>query len=266
MTDGYAFDLGFGTSADRTFLGHQYVRYPVHVGRGLYTDRLHAGRCSVFLQSVSGGLFEHDVVNGRVAVARGAHAHVATPASTVIHAMRGGCAATAVELDAATGARIEYLPAPQILFPGSHLRSRTIVRLAEAATVIVGETFLAHDPAAAGGAFCAMDSTFEVTGSDHRLLARDRQLIRGADWLDGCTGIAGGLTVQGSLWILTRRACTDLLAALRRIDGAGIHAGASMLPAGVGLVFRVLGADAPSVARAMAAALFDARAHVLTPD
>lgn len=263
LTEPCSFDLRFGAAAGRTFVGTQYVRYPVHVGRGLYTSRADPGRCTVYLQSVSGGLFEHDVVAGRITAGAGTHVHVATPASTVVHSMRGGCATQAIELDAQEGARLEYLPAPQILFPGSHLRTRSTVRLAPGATVVVSETFLPHDPQAAGSAFSLMESAFDVVDERQRPLARERLRIGGADWLGARTGISGEYRVHGSLWMLGKDGCAaprgGLLEALRGIAGDGVYAGASELPAGLGVVFRVLGIDAVAVSRSMAQALACAR-------
>lgn len=254
LTERHSFELDFGSADDRSFVARQYVRYPVHVGRALYTDPLDRGRCTVFLQSVSGGLFEHDTVTGRIAVAPGARAHVATPASTIVHTMRGGCATQTVDIDAADGAQLEYLPAPQILFPGSHLHARISVRLGEGALVLVSETFLAHDPTACGASFERMDSAIDITGRDGRLRARERMRIRGADWIGAQPGVSGDFSVQGSLWILTHTACAGFPEALRAISGEGLYAGASALPGESGWVFRALGADAIEVGKAMAAA------------
>ncbi|MDP3871437.1 MAG: urease accessory protein UreD [Methyloversatilis sp.] len=254
MTERHSFELDFGSAEGRSFVARQYVRYPVHVGRALYTDPLDRGRCTVFLQSVSGGLFEHDTVTGRIAVAPEARAHVATPASTIVHTMRGGCATQTVDIDAGDGAQLEYLPAPQILFPGSHLHARISVTLGEGALVLVSETFLAHDPTACGAPFALMDSAIDITGRDARLLARERMRIRGADWLGAQPGVSGDFSVQASLWILTQTACAGLPEALRAISGEGLYAGASALPGEAGWVFRALGTDAIVVGKAMAAA------------
>ena len=254
LTEHHSFELDFGSAEGRSFVARQYVRYPVHVGRALYTDPIDRGRCTVFLQSVSGGLFEHDAVTGCIAVAPGARAHVATPASTIVHTMRGGCATQTVDIDAGEGAQVEYLPAPQILFPGSHLHARISVRLGDGAVVLVSETFLAHDPTACGASFELMDSAIDITGRDGRLRARERMRIRGADWLAAQPGVSGGFSVQGSLWILTQAACAGLPEVLRAISGEGLYAGASALPGESGWVFRALGADAIEVGKAMAAA------------
>jgi len=254
LTERHSFELDFGSAEGRSFVARQYVRYPVHVGRALYTDPLDRSRCTVFLQSVSGGLFEHDTVTGRIAVAPGARAHVATPASTIVHTMRGGCATQTVDIDAGDGAQLEYLPAPQILFPGSHLNTCISVRLGEGALVLVSETFLAHDPTACGATFALMDSAIDITGRDGRLLARERMRIRGADWLAAQPGVSGGFSVQGSFWILTQTGCAGLPDALRTISGEGLYAGASALPGEAGWVFRALAVDAIALGKAMAAA------------
>ena len=58
-------DLAFARDATgRSYLGRQYVGYPVHVGRALHVDGSAPDLCVVYLQSVSGGLFEHERLAG----------------------------------------------------------------------------------------------------------------------------------------------------------------------------------------------------------
>lgn len=249
------FELAFRRDGSgRSFVGAQYVRYPVHVGRGLHTDGAAPDMCVVYLQSVSGGLFEHDQVDGRIEVAAGAAAHVATPASTVVHAMSGGSAGQTAALIAAPGALLEYMPAPVILFPGSHLRSRTTVSLAPDALVLVAETFLAHDHAGGGDGFARFESAVVVSDEAGTLLARERMRIDGDAWRAATVAVAAGMRVHGSLWVLRRGAGDVLHAALLDAAAAaeadGAYAGASRLPGDAGVVFRVLGPDAVSVERA----------------
>lgn len=251
-----SFDLEFGIDGrGRSFLGAQFVRYPVHVCRGLRVDKRDPGLCSVALQSVSGGLFEGDHVAGSVSARAGARARVSTSASTIVHQMRsGGCARQSVELRALPGARLDYLPEPLILFPGSRLRSDTRVRLADGATVAFCEGFLAHDPKSRGRGFGTLDARFEVRSDVGRLLARERMLLDGETWGAGQVGVSSRFRVHGALWILRRGDGRTLLDAAREaIAAERAHAGASELPNAAGIHVRVLAEDAVGLRRCLEA-------------
>lgn len=257
------FDLGFEADArGRSFLARQVVRYPAHVGRGLYLEPELQGLCTAYLQSVSGGLFEHERVFGRIQAGAGVLAHVATAASTVVHAMQGGRAVQQVSLRAEAGALLEYLPAPMILFPGSRLHARVEVQLAEDATVLLCDAFLAHDPAASGAAFGELDATLEVRGDDDgEPLVRERLRLDGDAWSQRRLGVSAGHRVHASFWVLRRHGQGELLQALRRAcdETEGAYAGASPLPNGCGVGLRVLAADAVAVQRLITRAWSAAR-------
>ena len=264
------FDLGFEADArGRSFLARQVVRYPAHVGRGLYLEPALPGLCTAYLQSVSGGLFEHERVAGRIEAGPRVQAHVATAASTVVHAMQGGHALQQVRLHAGPGALLEYLPAPMILFPGSRLRTRVDVSLADDATVLLCDAFLAHDPAGGDAGFGELDATLAVRGGiEDGPLVRERLLLDGEAWRQRRLGVGGSARVHASFWVLRRAGQGELLQALRGLcgeAGAGAYAGASALPNGCGIGLRVLAADAVSVhkllTRAWSAARLQATGH-----
>lgn len=250
------FDLEFGVDGrGRSFLGAQFVRYPVHVCRGLRVDARAPGLCSVALQSVSGGLFEGDDLAGSITAREGARARVTTSASTIVHAMRSGCLARqSVELRALSGALLEYLPEPLILFPGSRVCSETRVRLADGATVAFCEGFLAHDPKQGGRGFGMLDARVEVRSDAGRLLARERMLLDGEAWAAGQAGVSSPFRVHGALWILRRGDGRALLDAAREaIAAERAHAGASELPNAAGIQVRVLAEGAVELRRCLEA-------------
>ncbi|WP_430434429.1 urease accessory protein UreD [Methyloversatilis sp.] len=256
-------DLAFARDATgRSYLGRQYVGYPVHVGRALYVDGSAPDLCVVYLQSVSGGLFEHERLASRIEVGQGARAHIATPASTIVHAMQGGSAVQRTRLVVQPGALLEYMPAPLILFPGSHMVSDIDVTMADGALVVVADSFLPHDPAGEQRSFAWLESTMTVRDGNGQLLARERMCIDGGNWLSGNAGANAGLRMHGSLWLLGGSADAELLHALRALpEVEGALAGASLLPNAAGIVFRALAADAVRLERIMHAAWVAARTH-----
>jgi urease accessory protein len=250
------FDLAFSRDrSGRTFLGAQFVKYPVHVGRGLHLDETAPGAVSVMLQSVSGGLFESDVVAGRIMANEGAQVCVSTSASTIVHAMRGVGAEQSVDLQARPGAFLQYLPEPLILFPTSRLRGSTTVRVSPGATVLFCESFLAHDPLGQGRPFDALDLRVDVRMADGRLLARDRMVLGGEVWQARRVGISARHAVHGSVWLIGpgMDETKALLAALRQVLDTQdtVYAGASSLPHQAGLQVRILCQDAVALRQAL---------------
>ncbi|MFZ5506877.1 MAG: urease accessory protein UreD [Pseudomonadota bacterium] len=256
-------DLAFGRDATgRSYLGRQYVGYPVHVGRALHTDGSAPDLCVVYLQSVSGGLFEHERLAGRIDVGQGARAHVATPASTIVHGMQGGSAVQRLRFVAQPDALLEYMPAPLILFPGSHMVSDVEVTLADGAVVVVADSFLPHDPDGGQRSFARIEAAMTVRDGNGQLRARERMCIDGENWLSGNAGANAGLRMHGSLWLLGGSADAGLLQTLRALpEQDGALAGASQLPNAAGIVFRALAVDAVRLERIMHAAWAAARTH-----
>ncbi len=259
-------DLHFARDAGhRTYLARQFVRYPFHVCRPHYDDGQPVA-CSLALQSLSGGLFEHDDVAIRLRAAAGARVRVATAASTIVHAMTGGHAAQAQTLAAGRGAWLEYLPEPQILFPGSRLLSRTSVEIDPEATVIACEMFLAHDPTQGGRSFDAFDARIDVVRTGAGLLTRERCLVDGASWREGRVGVSNAHGIHASLWILGSWTGADAQARLRAVvdasteRGERLYAGVSSLPNGAGLQLRALGDDVVALKQLIGEAVAAARA------
>lgn len=241
-------DIEFARDAGgATLIRRQQVGYPFHLGRALHMPGDPAGMPTVYLQSCSGGIFQRDDLRMRVVAGEGAWAHVTSAASTVVHGMETGGARQRLELDAAAGALLEYLPDPLILFPRARLQSGIQVRLDPQASVILGDVLILHDPRGAGGAFDYLESKIVVRDRAGKLLVCDRFRCGGSDLGRGLPGINGAYAVQASLFALTRaRTAQVLVDAMREALGpiADVYAAASTLPNGAGAWVRILGRDA----------------------
>ncbi len=230
-----------------THIRRQQVGYPFHLGRALRMPGDPPGMPTVYLQSCSGGIFQGDDLRLRVVAGEGAWAHVTSAASTVVHGMETGGARQVLELVAAAGALLEYLPDPLILFPRARLHNGVQVRLDAQASVIVGDALILHDPRGAGAAFDYLESDIVVRDHAGKLLVCDRFRCRGGELGRGLPGINGAYAVQASLFALTR-ACTSqvLVNAMREALAPieDVYAAASTLPNAAGAWVRILGRDA----------------------
>ena len=193
-------DLEFAADADgRSYLRRQYAGYPFHVCRALYQDRDHPGLATLYVQSCSGGIYEDDRLDLTLATAQGAEAHVSTQAATVVHSMPSGSATQRVRIQCEGGSYLEYLPDPQILFPGSRCRSEIAVRLGGDAVALVSDFFLTHDPSGRDGKFASYFSEIVVEDETGKALAIDRLKVDGQAFRDSCPGISGRFKAQGTM-------------------------------------------------------------------
>ena len=259
-------ELRFARAPDgRTYLDRQYAGYPFHVCRTQYVEGDEAGMATLYTQSSSGGMYEHDRHSIRIEATAGAQAHVTTQASTIVHSMEEGDARLDAEVTAGERSFIEYLPDPVILFPGARLRSSVLVTLAKAATVLIADAFLCHDPSGSNAAFGVMESTTRLVDADGRLLARDRFSIEGTEFARRRAGVNGPFAAHGTL-MLARRGTpgeatgdtsTDALISCLRatVDATdGVYGGASILPNDHGVWVRMLAADGAALRAGMIAA------------
>jgi urease accessory protein len=248
-------DLAFAADGDsRTYVQRQYASYPFHVCRVHYHDKDHPGLATLYVQSCSGGIYEDDWLDLTLSTAQGAEAHVSTQAATVVHSMSAGSATQRVRIACEGGSYLEYLPDPQILFPGSRCRSEIAVRLSGDAVALVSDSFLTHDPAGRDGMFSAYFSEIIIEDETGKSLAIDRLKINGRAFRDSYPGTSGSFAAQGTMIIagldFASRAVADEVQKIKlNRDEAVI--GSSQLPKSVGILVRVLTKDGSSLKRVL---------------
>jgi len=248
-------DLGFAVDADgRSYVRRQYASYPFHVCRAHYHDKDHPGLATLYVQSCSGGISEDDRLDVTLAAARGAEAYVSTQAATVVHSMPSGSASQRVRIECEGGSFLEYLPDPQILFPGSRCRSEIAVRLSGDAVALVSDSFLTHDPAGRDNIFAAYFSEIAVEDETGKALAIDRLKVNGEAFRDSCPGISGRFKAQGTMIVAGLEFPVSGVAAELhkiRLDRDMAVIGCSLLPNAVGNLVRVLAADGAALKLAL---------------
>ncbi|MGB6347116.1 MAG: urease accessory protein UreD [Methyloceanibacter sp.] len=248
-------ELEFAAAPDgRTYLRRQFASYPFHVCRVQFQDSDIPDLATLYVQSCSGGVYEDDRLKLALAAGENAKAHVSTQAATVVHSMPAGRAEQIVRLDCAHGSYLEYLPDPQILFPGSSCRSAISVRLSGNGIGVVSDSFLQHDPDGKDGTFSAYWSEIVVEAADGEVLTIDRLRIDGRAFQGRRPGVSGSFAAQGTLVVagleVPFRAISDALRTVS-LDCAEAAIGSSQLPKSAGMLVRVLAADGAALKRAM---------------
>jgi urease accessory protein len=248
-------DLAFAADGDgRSYLQRQYASYPFHVCRVHYHDKDHPGLATLYVQSCSGGIYEDDRLDVTLATAQGAEAYVSTQAATVVHSMPSGSAHQRVRIECEARSYLEYLPDPQILFPGSRCRSEIAVRLSGNAVAMVSDSFLCHDPGARNAMFSAYFSEIVIENDAGKTLAVDRLKIDGQAFGESCPGTSGSFAAQGTMIIAGLDfASRAVLGELRkiRLDRDEAVIGVSQLPNSAGVLVRVLAADGAALKLAL---------------
>ncbi len=221
---------------------------------------------TLYIQSCSGGLFQGEDLRCRFRVGPNAHAHVTTAASTIVHSMEQGTAAQRVDIEVGAGAYFEYLPEPMILFPDASVQSSVFIRAARGATILACDSFLAHDPKAAGKVFREFSSELSVMDEEDLLLARDRYRVEGCAFQRPTPGVMGSYRTQAG-FVLVRRGgpiaeWTDRLRDTLT-DHPEAYVGVSALPNDAGVWVRLLAPDA-AIMRNVLAALWSRAREMIT--
>lgn len=244
----------FGTGCDeRTFLKSRYFRYPFHVTRPLYMDHDWHEMATLYLQSVSGGVFEGDRLALSVEVEKEGAVHVTTPSANTVHSMQCNYAIEKVNLTAASGATIEYIPEPFILFPESNFRSQIRIDMHEEAHALITDGMIVHDPAAGAVARFQYYSSETEIRVNRQTVALDRTVIDDADRLfQSMVGMRRHAAQTTVLMVSPRTSLGALLNAVReKLAGCDqVYAGASFLPDGIGVSARILATDGVALRRA----------------
>lgn len=250
----------------RTYLSRQFAPYPFHICRPLYVEQDPPGMATLYVQSCSAGLLQHDDLQTSIVVEDGAQIHYTTAAPTIVHSMEEGQAKQEVRIEAFPAALAEYLPEPLILFPQSRLRSSLYVSAHEGSSVIAGESFLVHDYSGGDRVFDWFESELRIERPGGVVLARDRFHLAGNVLKKRLPGVNGEFVAQGALVVLDGGRPPEIIVGAIR-DGLAsateVYAGVSALRDRSGAWTRLLASDGLALRVAMIAAWTAAR-EVLT--
>ncbi len=249
--------LRFARAPDgRSYIARQRVGYPFHITRPFHFDEAPAGALTLYLQSVSGGIYQGEDLVMTCAAGAASAAHVTTQAATIVHRMPAAPARQTVALEAADGALLEYLPDPLIMFPGARLTSVLEIEAAADATVIASESFAHHDPGGEDRRFDSFAAEMRIRDEGGRLLALERYDVEGERLAAG-HGLVARWPAQGSFVVAHRGPAREaILAALRSAltPSDEFYGGASALPNEAGVGVRLLAKDGATLRRGLEAA------------
>ncbi len=253
--------------AGKTYISHQRVGYPFHITRPFYLDPIPAGLLTLYLQSVSGGIYRGEDLLVKINAKTGSLAHVTTQSATIVHRMSNNHhARQEVEITVEDGAFLEYLPDPLIIFPGASFENKTIVKLGYGATAVFCDSFTQHDPKAEGGCFNRLINNTIIQRCDGTIIATDRFDISGDLGEAHLYRKGETLPMHGTLMVLHNGCSSEELNIVLResLDAcSGIYGGASSLPNESGSCLRLLAKDGNCLRQALKRAWIAVRLKVL---
>ncbi len=232
--------------AGRTALVRRLHTWPYSVGR-VFPHEGGADPAQVIVQSGSGGIITGDLLRQRLTAAEGAHARVLGQGAVSVH--RRGARAGAgehLQMEAATGAWLENLAEPRVLFDGSDFTQRTTID-ARGGSMIAVESIVALD-----GAF-SYESEFDIR-AEGETVARERMRVHAGDLPRGMSAFGLVLFVGGD-----SSAPPDLDDRWRawhsEFGSSRVYGTVSPLPFEAGLSVRVAAVDGRLLRTALAAAI-----------
>jgi urease accessory protein len=241
--DGARLDLSFFRRADHTVIGRRVFAWPFVLTRSFHLDPDRPHCLSVIVQTASGAVHGEDSLAQRLMLGPGTAVCLTNQGATSVH--RADPAARAVEtvkLDVASGASLEYLPEPRILFPDAALSQSVELDCANDACTLIVDAFTMHDPRGEARCFRELESTFCLrrSGGEPLMIDRTRLCRPDPDIFRGYGAFGSAFLVLAASHDLTHLQGL-LTAALGRIPG--LYGAASVSPGRAGLGVRLAALD-----------------------
>jgi urease accessory protein len=243
-------ELAFTVAGGRTEMTGHYQKAPLHTTRPLYSDDALPGTPYVMFMSSGGGVLQGDRYRVGLDCGPGTSVHFTTQTATRLYRMEHDYATQIVELNAAPGAYVEYLPETTIPFADARFYQSMSVTADPEATVVVGEKLMAGRLARGERhAYTAYCTDLEFQDPAGRLLFADPiRLVPDEHAVTG-PAVMGGFGLMASLYVVTAaRPAQEVADTMHRaLAATGLRGGASVLPGDCGAWARMFGDRSPEV-------------------
>ncbi len=221
--------LKFKQHGFKTHLANQFTPHPFHITRPFMIEDDPNGMATLYLQSSSGGLYHDDEQVLNIDVAQGAHAHVTSQASTVVHNSHRGISKYSVDLKVYQNGWLEYCPEPNILFPGAKSENKINAVIGPNSRLILTDSQLLHDPTGQGIFFQSLVNEIVIRHPDQLPFYIERSVVSGKHWFSA----TDGKLCAGTFIVYDRQAIDNISNALEecisKFDPKQTYAGLSVL-------------------------------------
>lgn len=244
-------NLELGLKCDlnnQTVLSHQYTAYPLSVSPVFRLDGdFDCDRAYLYVMSTSPGLLAGDEWNISLQLAANSSLYLTEQSATKVHSMPidGTKATINYDIEIDTGAALEFVPEPLILFADAVLEQTTHIKIHPTGCLCLSEIIL-PGRLARGEAyqFHSYLNRLQVRSTSGELWFTDAMLLEGKlnPFVD--SHLFTSLPVLGSLFVVLPEANLSLLSAsvedLEAANCSNMTVASSILPYGKGLLIRAI--------------------------
>ena len=247
--------LGFERRGSRTALIGLAQRAPLLAQQALYYDEGMPELAHVMIVCTAGGILQGDRQTIEIAAGDNAEAHVTTQSATKIQEMDANFAAQTQEITLGEDAYVEYLPAPVIPYRNARFMSRTHVRLPESATLLYAEILMpgrTHYGSGERFEYALYSSAISAERPDGTALCRERLVVEPQRRNPRELAVMGAFDIFANVLLFTKpehaeRIIVETPARFSAADG--LACGATRLPNGAGLAYKIVGVEREAVQR-----------------
>lgn len=243
-------NLELGLKCDRlgqTIVSHQYTAYPLRVSPVFRFDDADSHRAYLYVMSTSPGLLAGDEWNISLQLEADTSLYLTDQAATKVHSMpiAGSKAKTYYEIEIGSGATLEFVPQPLILFADAALEQTTNIKIHPTGKLVFSEIILPGR--LARGEFYQFHHYFSrlrVTSTCGELWFTDAMHLEGKlnpfshSNLFACSPVLGNLIVI--LPETDLESLSESLADLAAANSSAISVASSILPHSKGLLIRAM--------------------------
>ena len=260
--------LGFAHRDGRSVLSELSHRAPLLAQQALYYDEGMPDLPYVMMICTAGGVLQGDRYAVEIAIAENAQAHVTTQSATKIQEMDANFGAQTLDVALDENAYLEYLPDPIIPYRNARFISRTRIRLPQSATLLYSEVLLPGRTYYRSGErfeFALFSSSMRIERPSGETLCSEKYVIRPQRADVRARGVMGGFDVFANVLLFTPPAHAEGIFAETPAEMNAekcFAAGATRLPNGAGIAFKIVGKERESVQEKVGEFCARVRRHV----
>ena len=258
------------SATGNTVIKEQYSRVPLFVQRAMYLEETLPAMAYVYIVSPSGGILQGDRYQIDIKLGNNTFAHVTTQGATRIYKMEKNYASQTININVEEESYFEYIPDQIIPFRNSRFYQEVILNVHDNATMIYSEVIV-PGRVASGEAFEYDICYLKTIGRNQLGKLRFIDTVKlepGKEKLRS-EGILNHLDVIGTIYIVTNESFVSdlyhrIAEKLKLLETRGkTSGGISILPAGQGIIVRLLGNSSENIKKIIFDILGIARKNII---
>lgn len=236
---------------NQTFVAQQYTTYPFRLSRTFRLDEGNSRRAYLYLMNSAPGIFGGDRLNLGLTLEPNAHLYLTDQAATKVHKMpvadaTVACAQLSWQITVGSGASLEFVPEPLMLYADAQLYQSTTITLEPTSTLFLSEIIVPGRLARSEYyQFREYQSRLQVLSSDGTLLFSDAMRLAGQSNLFKDSLFFTKYPLIANIFIVLPNVDLDKLshevATNSQLKSSHLLTGSSPLPNYSGLLIKVMG-------------------------